>query len=227
MLVQTLGILVFSCALAVGTARAADVVEKGKVARTPEGLVPAGWKVRAKAEGDLNGDGRADVALALERNEPVKEEESTGNNVDDDDIGPRFLLVAIRTAGAYRVVSTSGTAVLCKQCGGFGDPVNNISIKKGVMVIAHYGGSAAKWWYVDRYRFHNGDFRRIGALHGSRSADGDEYVVDTNLLNGAQITTIHCGTDRDDVAVACHDKVKKGHVPKKPLVSISEVGPVE
>ncbi len=94
----------------------AELTLKGKVARTPEVLVPAGYAIRESAKGDLNGDGRDDVALVLEPDEASRTKFDEDGDPESDD-GPRMLVVAIRTAGAYRVVSAREGAVLCRKCG--------------------------------------------------------------------------------------------------------------
>ena len=58
-------------------------------------LVPAKWKIKIKASGDLNGDKIADIVLILEYKSAVKE---TRPNHALNQGHPRILLILFKTA---------------------------------------------------------------------------------------------------------------------------------
>ena len=82
--------------------------------------------------GDLNRDGREDVVLVLEPQDPEQ---------------PRPLLILVRAAdGSLKLAKRSAKAVFCRNCGGMmGDPFQGVVVEKGRFTIQHYGGSAWRW----------------------------------------------------------------------------------
>lgn len=100
------------------------------------------------AGADLNGDGRRDYLLVLEKvsareYDPGKEQ------------GERPLLVLVREpGGALRVAARNDHVVYCAACGGmFGDPFEGVEARAETFTIYHYGGSAWRWRadYTFRY----------------------------------------------------------------------------
>ena len=82
--------------------------------------------------GDLNRDGREDVVLVLEPEDPEQ---------------PRPLLILVRAAdGSLKLAKRSAKAVFCRNCGGMmGDPFQGVTLEKGRFTVQHYGGSAWRW----------------------------------------------------------------------------------
>lgn len=67
-----------------------------------ESFIPKGWKFLAAANGDLNKDGLADMALVIENTDPknfVKNDESMGH--DTLNINPRHLLILFAEGKGY------------------------------------------------------------------------------------------------------------------------------
>lgn len=151
-------------------------------AKTPAALVAPGWKLLEQAEGDLDGDGRPDAALALGR-------------ADDEKLvdAPRWLVVARRGHdGQLRPWAASEGPVLCRTCGGiFGDPLEGLSIRDHVLRVSHYGGSNWRWSIVDSFLWRGGAFQHIGKTHeGTFTPDpGYSLVRDLNLSTGYVIVT--------------------------------------
>lgn len=136
-----------------------------------------GWTLLEKAEGDLNGDGRSDVALVLEDpNEP-----------NSDDAPPRYLLVALRGAdGRLQRALVSQRAILRRDEGGtFGDPLADIAISHGELVIDHYGGSAWRWGSTDRFALRQGEWRQVGHNETHHFTGDQSFITrDTDLVTG-------------------------------------------
>ncbi|HEX5034355.1 MAG TPA: hypothetical protein VFW62_07745, partial [bacterium] len=115
----------------------------------PQDFVPKGWETLMQAEGDLNRDGKPDAALVLKN--PT---EDAGGEEQ-----PRLLVLLLQNpaGGGYRLAATSEQAILCRICGGiFGDPLAELQIKNGVVIIDHYGGSRFRWGYTHRWRQQDG-----------------------------------------------------------------------
>lgn len=169
-------------------------------------FVPKGWEILMQAEGDLNRDGKPDAALALKNS---KEESSSEEE-------PRLLVLLLQNPeGGYRRASQSADAVLCRRCGGvMGDPLADLQIKNGVLIIDHYAGSRQRWSYTHRWRFQDGDWVLIGETKTSFDAIGPEAKSDdVNLLTGDRVLEI---TDVNGKV-----KVTKSKLPKQPLKKLS------
>lgn len=107
-----------SAALAAGSfpAQAQDLppaVIPPIVARAPdaEGFVPRGWRLEQRARGDLDADGRSDLALLLRGDDPALR--IAGRMCDDPfDTNPRIFVVALaRPDGGYRRVVANARLV--------------------------------------------------------------------------------------------------------------------
>ncbi|MDB5102073.1 MAG: hypothetical protein JWM80_6494 [Cyanobacteria bacterium RYN_339] len=151
-------------------------------ASTPEALIGPAWTVLGKAEGDLDGDGRPDVALALGRKDEEQLQEA-----------PRWLLIARRGRdGKLRPWASSTGPVLCRQCGGvFGDPFEELAIRDGVLMLRHYAGSNWRWSLTDRFLWQAGAWRHIGKTHTDTFTNDLDYMHerDHNLITGYVIVT--------------------------------------
>ncbi len=99
----------------------------------------AGTTPIALESADLNGDGRADYLLILER--PLLD------GADDMPTNQRPLLVLIRQPNNSLVVAARNERVVyCARCGGmFGDPFEGIKAKRKRFTVHMYGGSAWRW----------------------------------------------------------------------------------
>lgn len=122
-------------------------------------FIPDGYDTLATASGDLNKDGKQDLAFILRD----KKEEAETDEADTLPVPNRILVILHRETDTYSRVALSDKAVLCKYCGGiFGDPFQGLSIEKGVLVLSHYGGSNWRWGYIHRFRFQQNGYYLIG-----------------------------------------------------------------
>lgn len=156
--------------------------------RTEAAFIPAGYEVldEGRVVGDLNQDGRPDIALALR---------ATAETASDGEEYPERLLVLLfATPAGYRLAAQSNKIVLCKECGGiYGDPFAGLTIFKGVLSVDHYGGSSWRWSLTHKFRYQQGAFyligettssgRNFGECPGLDGPPGWEYH-DTNLVTG-------------------------------------------
>jgi hypothetical protein len=151
-------------------------------------FVPTGYDTLAMARGDLNNDKLEDLALVLKS---VKE--------DDKDADPngeppgRLLVILFKSPEGFKMAAKSDSVILCAGCGGiFGDPFAEIVIRKGVIIIDHYGGSSWRWSYTHRYRYQQNDFYLIGeksreirsVMYCDKLKDFVGSLEDINYLTG-------------------------------------------
>lgn len=108
---SVVSVLWLACGLAFGAALAADDEELVippvtypalvRHAQSVEGFLPMEWRIEIQKSGDLNGDGRDDVALVLRAIDDRNVIDTRGRGGTDNlDTNPRILAVAFaRAAG--------------------------------------------------------------------------------------------------------------------------------
>lgn len=177
-------------------------------------FVPKGWNVLERLDADFNNDNLTDEIIVL--NSSSEEE-----NPDES----RLLLILKKLPNkTYELCGFSANVILCKGCGGvYGDPFQDITIKKNIITISHYGGSSWRWLYVHKFRYQNNGWFLIGqtllSYHNTSYCDSiDEFgnleETDENLVTGDVITKI--------VDENCNKKVEKKKVKPKPLIKLED-----
>lgn len=111
-------------------------------------FVESGTKAIALEGADLNGDGKQDFILVLEKANP-------GKDKDDFPVNQRPLLILVRdTEGKLAVAKRNERIVLCSNCGGvFGDPFESIEAGRNTFTVHHYGGSNWRWKYAFQFNY--------------------------------------------------------------------------
>ncbi|WNR44154.1 hypothetical protein [Paenibacillus roseipurpureus] len=182
-------------------------------------LVPAGWQplVRndrpEKAEGDLNKDGIPDVAMVIEQ-----------KGSKQGEAPQRALLIAFGNGeGTYTPSIIAKQAILRADEGGiWGDPLTEIGIDRGSVVVSFYGGSNERWYANYRFRFQNDDWYLIGATLGSfftgtmTEETGNEE--DYNLLTGDYVKRIVDDPNADKPTT----HTVKGNMGKRELLKLGD-----
>ena len=154
-------------------------------------FAPAGWVVEESIKGDLNGDGRTDLAIKL------IEAESPNADPDINEDRQRALVVALADPnGGYTRAAVSDGLLQCTGCGGAFYGVMpapaNVSIKRGVLIVAQDHGSRNLQQSTYKIRFDpaSGHFILIGFDTTDRDRlTGDVIKLSTNYLTGVRITT--------------------------------------
>jgi hypothetical protein len=122
--------------------------EDVKVPDEVKPFVEAGSRAIAVEKGDLNGDGRQDYVLVLEKSNPQMGD-------DDFPVDQRPLLILTRgTDGKLSVAKRNDEIVMCSKCGGaFGDPFDGVRVGRNTFTVDHYGGSAWRWKYEYTFNY--------------------------------------------------------------------------
>jgi Tfp pilus assembly protein PilF len=144
--------------------------------KTLNDFVPAGWKIKGKTTGDLNGDKIPDAALVLEY-KTITAEVREGN--DTIYSYPRILLVLFKNGDHYSTVAQHNTFMLRAEEGDHmsGDPYDTIEISKGILNI-NYEYTRTHLYY--KFRYQNNGLYLIGATMGGAHLDTVE-VWDINF----------------------------------------------
>jgi len=164
----------------------------------PQGLfkawVPAGWKLIQQVQGDLDGDGREDAVLVLERTNPANIHRNHGLGTSQLNLNPRRLLVLFQGPAGWRkglqtdrfLPSENDAEAPC-----LADPLGEeaMAIRQGVLTIDLSNWSSCGSWgsahYIFRFRLEEDRFRLIGLDITSRLRNtGEEGEFSINYLTG-------------------------------------------
>lgn len=153
-------------------------------------FVAQGWRIEATHNGDLNGDGRADVVLQLIENLPTETKEGTLNE------RYRALVILFRRRdGSFERAGVANRLLYCSTCAGvLGDPEGgniSVEIKNGVLNVSQLSGSREATDHTWRFRYDArlGRFVLIGeeVEHYDRAVGGGTSTS-TNYLTGLRVT---------------------------------------
>ena len=138
-------LLLLSCAAPPAAAAQDDEL---KVPAEVRPFVETGTKAIAVEAADLNGDGRGDFVLVLERENPAKDE-------NDFPVNQRPLLILVRGEdGKLGEAKRNERVVMCSRCGGvFGDPFDGVVAGRNSFSVELYGGSNWRWKYSYQFNY--------------------------------------------------------------------------
>lgn len=188
-----------------------------KAGTSASAFIPKGWEIEAKAEGDLNRDGRSDIAFVLRKADPSKVSEGHNTN-------PRVLAVSFGDEGSrYKLALQHGTFIPADNDLNIEDPFGGIAIQNGALKVTfHYWTSAGSWTTgntVLTFRYQDDCFKLIGSDSSSmHRATLEESSTSKNYLAGKMVEV----SQSDE-----HSKKRKtitSKFEKKPLKCISEIG---
>ena len=177
-------------------------------AATEQGFVPKGWRVEARAEGDLDRDGKADLALVLRGTNPANVI-SEGMCEEPLDTNPRIVAVVLAgPAGGYRLAADNRELIPRRdnpcQVDPFSDP-GQIAIEGGTLRIDLERMMSAGGWDMGtttfRWRWRDGALTLIGFDYSNvRRNTGALTRVSINYLTGrVKISSGNIASDREKV----------------------------
>lgn len=175
-----------------------------------DGFVPGGWRLEATAEGDLDGDRRADLALVLRMTDPANILPNEGGWCGETlDTNPRMLAVALaEPGGGYRLGVANWDLIPRRDnsCAvdWFSAP-EQIGIENGTLRLELERMMSAGGWSAGTtrysFRWQGDDLRLIGFDYTHlRRNSGDLSTLSVNYLSGrARVTVGRIDSDREDV----------------------------
>jgi hypothetical protein len=198
-----------------------------KHARSIEGFLPWQWRVELKVSGDLNGDGRDDVALVLraidERNIVDMRRQGGPDNYDTN---PRILMVAFANAvDGYNLALENHTLIARTTEPSAQDPLDpdgvqqgGVAIKNGTLqvTLGYFGGNMGHLTYT--FRYEKGAFKLIG--YDGVDVERSKGVISQISMNySTRRMSRSVGSISDD-----KNKVTWTKLPAKPLLTMEQVG---
>ena len=178
----------------------------------PQLYLDQGWKKLFEAKGDLNRDGFEDRAIIIEAPDQATEPPAGCDGADDYSDAPvRRLLVlfADDQSGEELAVDEPQLVFRSDQGGVMGDPLVELRIERGAIVIENFGGSRHRWADTMRFRFDHGDWRLIGWTQSTiDSLSASVVTYDYNPLTEKMLRIVDFPEDeeigsQDPFCIAC------------------------
>jgi len=189
MMRQCLSVLVFAALISPVIAQNPSPTVSPRAA-----LIPDGWQVEAEASGDLDADGRLDLALVL-----------VGADVDlsienKTLVGPRRLIIAFGAEGGYERVISNNQFISPTDDPDIEDVFDLLAISDGNLVVdlrlfAFVGGwsmwrkSFTFHWKNDAFALALFDWTDVNRATGELTITTAEYVADTITTRHGSIST--------------------------------------
>ena len=196
-------------------------------AAAAEGFVPSGWRIDDRAEGDLDRDGSADLALVLRQQDPanvIADERLASGPFDSN---PRILAVALATpGGGYRLVAQNHTLIPRHTQPTLEDPFDPegeaLEIERGALKLSLIRFANAGGWDAGgtsfTFRWRDGALRLIGFdWDNVRRNTGEMVEVSINLLTRRMRTAT--GSIESD-----EERVRWSRIPAGSLPTLDEIG---
>ncbi|MND55792.1 hypothetical protein D3C80_468840 [compost metagenome] len=159
-----------------------------------QSFVPKNWKILEKAQGDLNQDGQADIALIIEDTNPDNLIVNAGLGSNVLNVNERKLLVLLKQANGYQLASSNSTLPTEGDAESpcLADPLGEteaLSIQKGVLKVhLHYWLSCGSWYvtnHIYTFRYQDRAFKLIGYdVNDFHRASGDITARSINFMTG-------------------------------------------
>ncbi|NUZ04199.1 hypothetical protein [Piscinibacter koreensis] len=175
--------------------RAATIPPLPTRATSLAGFMPPGWVVKARADGDLNGDGRPDHAFVLHQTDPRHVLDNRGNLGSERlDTNPRVLAVAFaQPDGGLALALQNATLIPRHDSPTMDDPFAGITVRRGALQVAlHFWASAGSWETSEvrfTFRLQQGCFRLIGYDRSSTHRGSGETTETSANLSTRRVET--------------------------------------
>ena len=197
--------------------------EIARQAHSLHGFVPNGWKLDAKAEGDLNADKSPDAALVLRMDDPRNRVATQWNPDQRYDTNPRMLVLAFaRKSGGYELAAADYKLIPRLENQNQDDPFDEVSIRGGTLRVKMHLFMSAGGWQMGgsayTFRLQDGAIKLIGFDRDSVMRNsGETEEVSINYLTGHREEKIgNIGSDPQ--------QTRSNRMRRKPLLDLASIG---
>lgn len=172
------------------------------------GFVPAGWRMEASAAGDLDRDGRSDLAMVLRMNDAANVLRNDGLCGETFDTNPRILAVALAEAGGGYRLGVQDQELIPRRdnpCATDWFAPEHLSIERGTVRVSLERFMSAGGWDMGTtsftFRWEDDNLRLIGYDFSNMKRNTGEFSgVSINYLTGrAKLTRGRMDEDRETV----------------------------
>lgn len=185
--------------------------------RKESDFAPAGWRIYKSASGDLNKDGRPDVAFVVVRNE---------DNIEalpqQQSACPRVVVVALREAdGSLHRECVAPDAIMTGDLArNFALNIVDISIDNGNVDITNANGATQAASFLAKYRLQKGVFELIGMTRTYANVrENYSDRIDKNLNTGFTIReSSGPGNERERSLTKRYYSIRSGGVRNAPTI---------
>jgi hypothetical protein len=192
-------------------------------AASPEGFVPRGWKLEAKATGTLNRDTLPDAALVLHMDDPANRIAPSWDDTIRYDTNPRMLIVAFgKKGGGYELAATDHKLIPRLENPNQDEPFDELKIVGGTLRVKMHLFLSAGGWRMGgsayTFRWQDGAFKLIGFDRDDVMRNtGDTEEVSINYLTGMkELKTGNIGTS--------DEKRRILKIGRKALIALEDIG---
>jgi hypothetical protein len=174
-------------------------------AATAQGFVPKGWAIESRAEGDIDGDSRPDLALVLRSRDRknVIPQEMCGETLDTN---PWMLAVLLaRPGGGYRLAVENHALIPRRDDACRLDGLAAIAVERGALRLDFERMMSAGGWDMGtttfKWRWREGALRLVGFDYSNVSRNsGATGAISINYPAGrVKISTGNIDSDREKV----------------------------
>lgn len=172
---------------------------------TAQGFVPKGWTVESRAEGDIDGDSKADLALVLRSQDRanVIRPEMCGEELDTN---PWILAILLANpGGGYRLAVENHALIPRRENACQLDGLTAIAVERGLLRLDFERMMSAGGWDMGtttfKWRWSDGALRLAGFDYSNVSRNtGVTGHISVNYPTGrVKTSTGNIGTDREKV----------------------------
>lgn len=174
-------------------------------AATAQGFVPKGWAIESRAEGDIDGDSRADLALVLRSRDPanIVKPDMCGEKLDTN---PWILAVLLANGGGgYRLAVANHALIPRRENACNLDHLAAIAVERGALRMDFERMMSAGGWDMGtttfKWRWRDGALRLVGFDYSNVSRNtGATGGISINYPTGrVKISKGNISSDRDKV----------------------------
>ena len=193
-----------------------------RTATRAEGFVPRGWKLVDKAAGDLNGDGKPDVALVIRKDDPKNRITTEWSATGRLDTNPWMLLAAFAAAKGYELKLSDHRLIPRHDNPNADDEFDDVAIERGALKVKMHVFLSAGGWDAGgtayTFRWMDGGFKLIGFDRDNvHRGSGETREVSINYLTGRKL--VKTGKIESD-----RQSSRWSTIPKAPLIDLTAIG---
>ncbi len=190
----------------------AEIIELTEKGNSLKSIIPKGWRTLATTKGDLNKDGKEDIAFVIQNTDPSNFELNDGIGFDTIDLNPRILGIYFGEKNGGFAKKLQSNEFIILQGPTMDEPLDSLNITdKGLLEIQFLLWYSAGSWSMShkiyQFKYQNNQFELVQYEHDEMhrgSGDGSYTKIDFQKKKMEIIKSeIDPETDEEDVIKEC------------------------